>query len=283
MNTFLKQKCTEMQKELCKEELNKGTAMEAHQKALSLAVGIFSEVNAFVRSHPFPDNETEVYYFKFVYPYMLSEIFYHQQVLTHLTKKQTYDGTSTFKEHCKGKLKSIKAFLATHHELLCYKATGHTNLDSTYFLSNSDPNPKLFEEALFFLEDVTLNGYSIIIGKSIAYFRLKLMLKMELKNDQNHKIYTEVLPSRQVGSELVWTSQKVNLVELANALHAEGCFNNGNCDIAQIMCNLELAFNVSLGNFYDIYSNIKQRKKPTQFILRLQEKLQQKIEDSINQ
>jgi|ADurb_Cas_02_Slu_FD_contig_111_6685_length_5522_multi_2_in_0_out_0_2 hypothetical protein len=282
MNTFLEQKCEELKKEMSREELNDGIAMDAHQRALSFAVGIFSEANAYVSTHPFPNPESEVTYFKHTCPYILSEIFFHQQVLSHVSQKQHCGDIPTYKAHCKRTLRSIKSFFSTHNELLCYRSSGHTNLDSKYFISTSDPHQKLFEEALFFLGNVTLNGYSIIIGKSIAYFRFKLLVKQELNRGENPKICTDVLPSRYFSSDLAWTSSKVNLVELAYALHAEGCFNNGDCDISQIMNGLESTFNVDVGNYYDIYSSIKQRKKPTRFILHLQEKLSQKIEDSLS-
>jgi len=48
------------------------------------------------------------------------------------------------------------------------------------------------------------------------------------------------------------------------------------------MSVLEAAFNVDVGNYYDSYSSIKQRRNPTQFISRLQEKLTQKVEDSLS-
>lgn len=267
---------------MSREELQDGIAMEAHQQALRFAVGIFSEANTYVRTHPFPNPESEIAYFKHTCPYMLSEIFFHQQVLNHISQRQYCADSSAYKAHCKRTLRSIKSFLNTHNELLCYRTSGHTNLDAAYFLSTSNQQPKLFEEALFFLGSASLNGNSVIVGKGIAYVRVKLLLKQELNLLENPKIYTDVLQSRQFSAELSWTSPKVNLVELAYALHAEGCINKGGCDISQIMSVLEAAFNVDVGNFYDSYSSIKQRRNPTQFISRLQEKLTQKVEDSLS-
>lgn len=282
MNTFLDQKCEELKKEMSREDLQDGIAMEAHQQALSFAVGILLEVKAYLLTHPFPNTESEIAFYKYTCPYMLSEIFFHQQVLNHISQKQYCGDSSTYKAHCKRTLTSIKSFLNTHNELLCYRTSGHTNLDTAYFLSTSNQQPKLFEEALFFLGSASINGNSVIVGKGIAFVRVKLLLKQELSRLENPKIFTDVLPSRQFSAELSWTSPKVNLVELAYALHAEGCINKGGCDISQIMSVLEAAFNVDVGNYYDSYSSIKQRRNPTQFISRLQEKLNQKVEESLS-
>jgi hypothetical protein len=277
MKIYLINKKTELEAVLERMGKEMVKTQEYHRQALTVAVSTFTEVNSYVESTSFPNAESEIYYFKNACPYLLSEIFYHQLSLSYFTKKEQFTTARALKQFCKGKIRSIKEHFETYHDILCYCASGHSNRDSEFFLQKSSPNPILFDESLLFLGSTPLSGYSIILGRSMAYYRMKKMFRNDMQKSSIDPKSTESVPSRKTVFSLDWTAQKVNLVELAYALHAENCFNQGECDIAQIMKYLEQVFNVSVGNFYDTYSDIRARKCPTQFLSRLQEKLTQKI------
>jgi len=61
-------------------------------------------------------------------------------------------------------------------------------------------------------------------------------------------------------SSIVWTGNKTDLVELIYALHLAGVFNNGKADVKLIATCLQQVFNIDLGNYYDLFQNIRMRK-----------------------
>lgn len=59
---------------------------------------------------------------------------------------------------------------------------------------------------------------------------------------------------------LKWTCSKVALIELIYARHYQGVFDNGNYDIREVAQYFESAFGIDLGNFYQTYLELRNRK-----------------------
>lgn len=79
--------------------------------------------------------------------------------------------------------------------------------------------------------------------------------------------------------KITWTGSKVSLIELIYAMHADGCFNNGNVTLKNITLVFESAFNVSLGNTRRKFIEIRARKsEPARFIDTLKQQLLLRIE-----
>lgn len=77
---------------------------------------------------------------------------------------------------------------------------------------------------------------------------------------------------------LKWTGSKVALIELIYALHHQGVFDNGNKDIRVVARNFESAFDIDLGNFYQTYLELRNRKmNRTKFLDALWETLIKKL------
>lgn len=69
------------------------------------------------------------------------------------------------------------------------------------------------------------------------------------------------------------------IIELIYSLHYQGVFENGNADIRLIAKYFEEAFNVNLGNYYQTYLELRNRKmNPTKFLDTLRETLIKKME-----
>jgi hypothetical protein len=83
-------------------------------------------------------------------------------------------------------------------------------------------------------------------------------------------------------SELCWTDEKINLVELTYALHYCRCINNGNTQIKQIAQGFEQLFNVNMKDYNRVFIDIKSRKKPTRFLETLSTGLAKQLELNFN-
>ncbi|WP_449415934.1 RteC domain-containing protein, partial [Pedobacter frigoris] len=90
------------------------------------------------------------------------------------------------------------------------------------------------------------------VAKIIANDLIQVYIEDKLNNNNQKKASDN--------SALNWTGSKTALTELVYALHSQGVFDNGNADIKVIAKALELAFNVSLGNFYHTYLDLKAEK-----------------------
>lgn len=75
-----------------------------------------------------------------------------------------------------------------------------------------------------------------------------------------------------------WTESKTALTELIYALHSQGAF--GNSDIVAIAKTFESTFNISLGDFYHTFMELKSRKiNRTKFLDSLRDALIRKMEE----
>jgi len=66
------------------------------------------------------------------------------------------------------------------------------------------------------------------------------------------------------------------------ALHTEGVLNNGNLSLNETAKSMEVVFNIEIGQFNRIFSEIKKRKtiEPTSFLNNLKQNLTKKIQEA---
>ncbi|GGD45802.1 hypothetical protein GCM10011514_07250 [Emticicia aquatilis] len=94
------------------------------------------------------------------------------------------------------------------------------------------------------------------------------------KNTQN------AFPVGLVGT-YQWTDKKIDLVELIYAIHTATSINKGKVELSEIADIFGQVFNKDLSNIYRIYSEIKNRKNPTQYLDTLKESLLEKIDEEL--
>ena len=80
-----------------------------------------------------------------------------------------------------------------------------------------------------------------------------------------------------------WTASKADMIELIYSLQAGGVFNNGKTGIKEIAESFQKLFQVDLGNYYNVFNEIRLRKKNRTALLdHLREKVIQKM-DSLDE
>jgi DNA polymerase III alpha subunit len=92
-------------------------------------------------------------------------------------------------------------------------------------------------------------GYKL----AIQYFKNEIEKLSENPNEHQQQINV-------YKPNLIWTGSKTGAVETIYLLHASEVFNNGKATIKEIADTFQYAFNIDLGDFYHIFSEIKKRK-----------------------
>jgi len=82
--------------------------------------------------------------------------------------------------------------------------------------------------------------------------------------------------SARASPALPWSGQKIDLVEIAYGMIARRDF--GGMAIKRVMAGFEIAFGVDLGDYYDSFNYLKNRKKPTKCLDELKANLLRYIE-----
>lgn len=76
-----------------------------------------------------------------------------------------------------------------------------------------------------------------------------------------------------------FTGKKNALIELGYALVSSGDINHGNIEIKEFMEYLSAIFNIDLGDYYDAYIAMKERKDQTSYLNRLIEQLTKRMKE----
>jgi hypothetical protein len=145
--------------------------------------------------------------------------------------------------------------MSENRELIAYCRSGETHLDEVYFLERYDAS---------------------ILPHDSAIYQWATYLALQRAS---HIIKQELTRQAQDGQCILrWTASKTNLIELLYALHASGVFNEGKADLKQIASEFERLFSTSLGNYYRVFQDIRQRKiNQTVFLDQLKEKFMQRV------
>lgn len=107
-------------------------------------------------------------------------------------------------------------------------------------------------------------------AKIIANDLIQVYIEDQLNNNNQKK------PSNSF--TLNWIESKTALTELIYSLHSQGAF--GNADIIAIAKTFESTFNISLGDFYHTFMELKSRKiNRTKFLDSLKESLLKKMDE----
>ena len=117
------------------------------------------------------------------------------------------------------------------------------------------------------------------VATILAYDLLIVYLKQEIDKLENNGNGMD-LQLLQQQSNIIWTSQKVNLIELIYALHSTDVINNGKVDIKDIARVVERIFKIDLGDYYRAFLEIRMRKNGrTKFLDLLKENLEKRMNE----
>ncbi|BBE19912.1 tetracycline resistance element mobilization regulatory protein rteC [Aquipluma nitroreducens] len=219
-----------------------------------------------VINHGFPDQESEIYFFKKIKPTVYSKLLYYRAVFDLESKCQKAD-TSVIRRYLQKRLYKINEYMEEHQVKVQYFKCGYKHLDEKYFVRGTTEIPlelrgshHLMDEDFFTWHDHT---FSVILANEMLteYIRKELE-RIDRPAEFNQSHYK---------SPLKWTGHKIDLGEIIYALLYSGVVNNGNASIIELAEAFEQIFNVEIKE--DIYRyrlDIQRRKiERTKFLNQL--------------
>lgn len=221
--------------------------------------------------------EEEIYFFKEIKPQFYSKLIYYLKLFTIETRRPT-GSTAAEEKYLQKELNRLKHFFDDNLDFYQYYRSGATYLDKKYFIRGKT-DIHLSPDTYYYSADPkfsTSHDYKVSRIMANELVRIYLITALdELEQKEEHKTN---------GTQkfmLNWTAPKASMIELIYALQALGVYNNGAADVKQIATTFENMFNIDLGNYYNVFQEIRMRKKnQTSFLDKLKEKLVQRIEEA---
>lgn len=251
--------------------------LQKSERSSAVVRSALNEIKAFILGYHFKDQVEEIYFFKEVKPQFMRELIYYNEVYE-IEAHKPVGGKDQFLNYYEKEVERIRQYFVRHQILYNYYRTDKSEYDELFFTRESGNEPNATGNPMDIDSRVC----------TVQSYRLSKLQGFEMVNDYLQqcifKLTNPELTSAE-GAEYkfssLWTDSKAALIELAYALQARGSVNNGKGDLNKIIADLEMVFNVRLGNFYRVYQSIRMRKKNrTIFLDGLKESLEKDMEEA---
>jgi len=237
---------------------------------------ILYELRVYFDKHSFTDSKQEIHFFKQIKPRFYSQFIYYVTISQIEIYRPIGSDKAQF-EFLELQLDRLKHFFDSNLDFYQYYRSGATHFDEKYFVRGQH-DLRLFPDDLALSIDpvfCTLQSYKL--SRLFANEALRIYLKAAISDltaaDIPKKMMTE--------KKMQWTGSKVSLVELIYALQGSGVFNNATSDIKQLTGFFETMFQVELGNVYNVFNEMRIRKKNrSSFLDLLKDRLIQRMDEA---
>ncbi len=267
--TDIKSFCEQLQENL-KVQLDKigFEHPDAISKASKCMVAVSEAINklkAFVHDYSFRNSEEEINFFKGIKPVLLSQYYYYKK-LSSIKINEPFDSETALRNYYIDQLKELQQFIKANAEFYRYCLSNSTDLDEKYFTRSGSSLKSPDIDTQF------STGHDNTLARILACQLTKDYLTGLIHN------LDKGLGDR--GTNLKWTGTKSALIELIYAIHSVDSVNEGRAGIKQIADSFESMFNISLGNYYRLFQEIRQRKSSqTTFLDLMKEKFIQRMSE----
>jgi hypothetical protein len=226
------------------------------------------ELKQYVLNYKFENINEEVEFFKTVKPIFISQLLFYKGLFKISLFESFHDSDARI-NYYRRQLKTLKRFMIKHEEFYHYALSNSVDLDEKYFVRNNNTKQ-------FFIQD---NRFSTLYDNRLSRILANELIKGYIFNALQR--IKSPLAGNLNNSSLTWTGTKTDLVELIYALQAAGVFNKELADVKQIASHFENVFNITLGNYYRVFQEIRIRKTgQVNFINYLKEALMEKIHEA---
>lgn len=228
----------------------------------------------------FDKQADEIIFFKSIKPTIVAKLIY-QVKLFNIESKYIAGTKNSQIDYLEKSIIKLQEYFNDNQEIYIYFRRSDTHLDHHYFLVKNK-NLRIHPDNLLSISDESFaTTHDTTYANFIANTMLIKYLKGEIDNIQKNK-NEEIVPEINIhSSNLFWTGNKVDLVELIYALHASKVINRGKVGIKEIAAVFETIFNIDIGGFYRIYLEIRLRKtNKTKFLDVLKTKFLKRMNQS---
>lgn len=276
MTTHL-QIVSELENELLKTTEVSENLPEQIEFAIGHCKVALDQMRKLVIKEGFPDQASEIRFFKEVKPRVYSKLLYYQAVFDMESTRQKVD-KKNLRRYFHQELKKILKFMKKNRLRVQYYRCGHTHLDEKYFTRKNKEIPlelqdchSLIDEDFFSWRDHTFS--MIMAGEMLIEYITKEIEKTGISKSD---------PEPYAKSALTWTDNKIDLCEIIYAFYYAGSVNHGKTTISDLAGAFEKIFNIELKK--DIYHSSKemiQRADPAKYLSRLAAIIQRKMGDKL--
>lgn len=223
------------------------------------------ELKRYVVKYKFRSIKEETAFFKHIKPDFVGRLFYFRR----LFKIQLFEMANPNERKLRfyrQQLQKIQRCLARHQEFYQYVLARADENDELYFARTG------VSAKTVVLDERFSTKYDHILSRirCAEMVRSYILAGIQRIEDPDPE---------PVISALTWTGAKTDLVELIYALQVSAVFNKGNAGVKEIASQFEIMFNVSLGNYYRVFQDIRLRKKgQTKFLDDIKARLAERME-----
>lgn len=251
-------------------------ALEKAEGITSLLEQAFNRLRFFIHEYKFQDGEEEILFFKEIKPKLFCDLIYYRKMYN-LEIHRPAGGYTEWKKYLEKELVHIADFFAKNKTFYRYFRSNEVSLDHQYFLRGKIDNTLYHNSISHELDPKFSTVADLTLTRMLANDKLEKHIHCELaKLEEVKNLNGAVQPK----VKLSWTISKVFLIELIYALYLFGAFNHGKATLKEIISYFEEVFNIDLGaNPSKTYVEMRRRKQRTTFLDRLQEILNQKMDE----
>lgn len=255
--------------------VNSDHTLQQLELAIKLCKGALDKMRDLVFIDSFPDQDSEIYFFKKLKPEVYSKLLYYLRLFEIQSNIPSFDTDSQI-QYYKKRMKKCIQFTREHQNEVEYFQYEFTYLDRSYFTRNNLEIPLLKRNEYYLIDEKFHTWYDHTFSEIIAN-------QMLLKYIQNEIVRLKKI---ELGIKSIqtpksrWTGDKVYLIELAYGMYYTGMINNGQTEIKTIVDTIAQLFDVNLDNHSRTFHDIKRRKiDRTKFLDIMKSKLENKMDE----
>jgi hypothetical protein len=228
-----------------------------------------------VLARGFPDQESEIRFFKEIKPSVSSKLIYHQAVFGMESMRLELDNRRE-KKYLQREQKRILKYMKQNRGIVQYYRCGHSHLDEKYFLRNNEAVPLEVEGILSLMDGDFFTWHDHTFSTIMANEMLLQYIKDEMdKLDHPERIE---LPK----AFLRWTGSKIDAYELLYSIYLAGSVNHGKATIIDLVRAFEWMFHINLQKgIYDTQSELEKRSDPVKYLSHLVAVLRRRINNRL--
>lgn len=241
--------------ELALHETRTPNLLERTRRGAQMVRKVLAQLKTHVLENDFSDKAEELAFYKNIFPHIHSQNVYYSR-LFRIEADSPRKVPAEYKRFLEQENERINLFFEEHGALFIYHRSKASDMDEVYFLRNSIYNNNYPDDLDGMLDTRFCNPNSIRLGELIGLERVKEYLEKALEEAE-----VALEESKKViRTPLLWTARKADLAELGYAIYASKALNHGRAELKQIFGWLEASFNISLGNPYSIFRDLRVRK-----------------------
>ena len=277
MTEYIHTICKKLELDLEQNDSANPDILKKSEQSIYCISNYLKQLKESVSKYKFPNQETEIKFFKETKPRVYSKLIYFIKIFT-IESKRPASSDKSQKEYLHKELNKLEGFFTENLEFYQYMRNNMTYLDEKYFVRGII-DIRLYANTFYYDTDPDFSkSYDFKVSKILANDRLSVYLNCEiatLERGESRTYNQFTIPKGKYS----WTASKNAMVELIYALHASGAINDGRVDIKELALFFENTFNIDLSDVYRTFLEIKGRNQPTKFLDTLKCVLTQKTNE----